>query len=86
MVPETGQTLDDFGVNPIPLENVGTAQLDFDQVLVAEEDTLEAEVLTLYFDAFYLLDNGIEIKNQLLSSTTTSRKTSMGFPRPRTLG
>jgi iron complex outermembrane receptor protein len=65
VVPETGQTLDDFGVNPIPLENVGTAQLDFDQVLVAEEDTLEAEVLTLYFDAFYLLDNGIEIKNQL---------------------
>lgn len=70
-----------FGINPfvfrpefvteadldslMALENVGTAQLDGSDVLVASDDTLENEVLTLYFDMIYTTDSGLEIKNQL---------------------
>ena len=66
--PGTSATLDEilvFGdTSLLALEDSGTTQLRRDQVLVAPEDTLESEVTTLYFDAFYLLDSGIEIKNQ----------------------
>ncbi|MEO0574311.1 MAG: TonB-dependent receptor, partial [Pseudomonadota bacterium] len=43
----------------------GTAQLDGSQVLVAPDDTLENEVMTLYFDGVYQAANGWEVKNQL---------------------
>lgn len=47
------------------LVNVGTTTLDGSQVLVAEDDTLENESITLYFDTIYNTDSGWEIKNQL---------------------
>lgn len=47
------------------LENVGTTTLHGSQVLVAPDDTLQNEVITLYFDAIYYTDSGWEIKNQL---------------------
>jgi iron complex outermembrane receptor protein len=47
------------------LENVGTTQLDGSDVLVAEDDTLENEAITLYFDLIYTTNSGWEIKNQL---------------------
>ncbi|MEO0574089.1 MAG: TonB-dependent receptor plug domain-containing protein, partial [Pseudomonadota bacterium] len=53
-------------INPLSaLVNSGTAQLDGSQVLVAPDDTLENEVMTLYFDGVYQAANGWEIKNQL---------------------
>ncbi|MEO1036581.1 MAG: TonB-dependent receptor [Pseudomonadota bacterium] len=57
-------TLDDLD-SLHALVNPGTAQLDGSQVLVAADDTLENEVITLYFDLIYDTDNGWEIKNQL---------------------
>lgn len=47
------------------LENVGTAQLDGSQVLVAPDDTLENEALTLYFDAILTTASNWEITNKL---------------------
>lgn len=47
------------------LQNVGTATLKGNQVLVAPDDTLESEVLTLYFDIIYETDNDWEFRNQL---------------------
>ncbi len=47
------------------LENVGTAQLDGSDVLVAPDDQLTNEAITLYFDAIYTTASGWEIKNQL---------------------
>lgn len=53
-------------INPLSaLVNPGTAQLDPSQVLVAPDDTLENDVITLYFDAIWQLESGWEIKNQL---------------------
>lgn len=53
-------------IDPIQgLVNVGTTTLDGSQVLVADDDTLENEVVTLYFDTIYTTDSGWEIKNQL---------------------
>ena len=53
-------------INPLSaLVNPGTAQLDGSEVLVAPDDTLENDVLTLYFDAIWQLESGWEIKNQL---------------------
>ncbi|MEM8547614.1 MAG: TonB-dependent receptor, partial [Pseudomonadota bacterium] len=53
-------------INPLSaLVNAGTATLDGSQVLVAPDDTLENDVLTLYFDAIWTLDSGWEVKNQL---------------------
>ncbi|MEM6809040.1 MAG: TonB-dependent receptor plug domain-containing protein [Pseudomonadota bacterium] len=53
-------------INPLSaLVNPGTAQLDGSEVLVAPDDTLENDVLTLYFDAIWQFESGWEIKNQL---------------------
>lgn len=53
-------------INPLSaLVNPGTAQLDGSQVLVAADDILANEVMTLYFDALYEGSNDWEIKNQL---------------------
>jgi iron complex outermembrane recepter protein len=70
-----------FGINPfvfrpelvteadldslMALENPGTTKLDGDQVVVAKEDLMENDVLTLYFDAHYYFDSGLSVKNQL---------------------
>ena len=71
-----GQTISQFflfpsfveeaDLNPLSaLENPGTTQLSRSSVLVDPRDELDNEVLTLYFDAIYSADNGLEIKNQL---------------------
>lgn len=60
------EVITDADLTPeMALVNAGTTTLSGNQVLVAEDDTLENEVYTLYFDAIYLLDSGWEIKNQL---------------------
>jgi len=53
----------------LALENTGTTRLRGKDVLVSEDDALESEVLTLYFDVIYELDNGLSIKNQLFYET-----------------
>lgn len=55
---------DDEATDLMQLENVGTATLSGSQVLVAPEDQLLNEAVTLYFDAIFYTDNW-EIKNQL---------------------
>ncbi|BFM07993.1 TonB-dependent siderophore receptor [Halioxenophilus aromaticivorans] len=57
-------TVDDLD-SQAALQNVGTATLDGSDVLVAPSDTLENEVITLYFDTIYTANSGLEIKNQL---------------------
>ena len=53
-------------INPLSaLENPGTTQLSGSNVLVDPKDELDNQVLTLYADAIYVADNGLEIKNQL---------------------
>ena len=53
-------------INPLSaLVNPGTTQLSRNNVLVDPRDELDNQVLTLYFDAIYNADNGLEIKNQL---------------------
>jgi len=51
--------------NLYELQNVGTAKLDGSNVLVAADDALENEVLTLYFDFIYTSAGDWEWKNQL---------------------
>ncbi len=47
------------------LVNPGTVTLDESNVLVDPNDTLDNQVLTLYFDAEYVTDSGWTITNQL---------------------
>ncbi|MBQ4832917.1 TonB-dependent receptor [Pseudoalteromonas sp. MMG010] len=56
---------DSEATDAMMLENVGTATLSHNQVLVAADDQLVNTAQTFYFDMFYYLDNGWEIKNQL---------------------
>lgn len=59
-------SVDEASLNPLSaLVNPGRAQLDGSQVVVAPDDTLDNEVMTLYFDIIYDANNGWEIKNQL---------------------
>jgi iron complex outermembrane receptor protein len=46
------------------LINPGTAHIEGNQVLVQEDDTLEDEVLTLYFDYVYDSGNGVTVRNK----------------------
>jgi len=55
--------LADFGF--LALENVGTTRLSRSKTIQSEDDTLENELVTLYFDVIYENDNGLEIKNQM---------------------
>jgi len=62
------------------LQNVGTAKLKGHQVLVAADDTLESNVLTLYFDGIYTTDSDWELKNQLFYETyDTLSENAYGF-------
>ncbi|NOX69608.1 MAG: TonB-dependent receptor [Gammaproteobacteria bacterium] len=47
------------------LQNVGTATLKGNQVLVAADDRLDNQTVTLYMDIIYDTDSGWEFKNQL---------------------
>jgi iron complex outermembrane receptor protein len=51
------------------LVNPGTTTLDESNVLVDPNDTLDNQVLTLYLDFEYDMDNGIRITNQLFYET-----------------
>ncbi|QDG34512.1 TonB-dependent receptor [Alteromonas mediterranea] len=55
---------DDEATALMQLENVGTTTLSGNQVLVAPDDQLGNEAITLYFDTIYYTDNW-EIRNQL---------------------
>ena len=61
-----GETLV-FGCTPqaLRLLDPGVATLSGDQVIVAPDDTLENQVLTLYFDAALTTANGWEWRNQM---------------------
>ena len=65
-----GETLV-FGCVPdlLGLLDPGTGTLSGDQVLVAPDDTLENQVLTLYFDAYLTTANGWEWRNQVFFET-----------------
>lgn len=65
-----GETLV-FGCLPdlLGLLDPGTGTLSGDQVLVAPDDTLENQVLTLYFDAQLNTANGWEWRNQVFFET-----------------
>ena len=65
-----GETLV-FGCVPdlLGLLDPGTGTLSGDQVLVAPDDTLENQVLTLYFDAQLDAANGWEWRNQMFFET-----------------
>lgn len=53
-------------LNPLSaLENPGTTTLSRSNVLADPNDELDNQTMTLYFDAMYTADNGLEIKNQL---------------------
>ena len=54
---------DDEATELMKLQNVGTAKLSGSQVLVAPDDQLGNEAITLYFDTIYYTDNW-EIRNQ----------------------
>ena len=60
-----------FGCFPerLSLVDPGTATLSGDQVVVAPEDTLENQVLTLYFDFRVSTDSGWEWRNKLFYET-----------------
>ena len=71
-----------FGCRPdlLALASTGTATLDMSEVLTWPEDVLEAEVLTLYFDAIFDADSGWEWKNQLFyESYDTLGESGYGF-------
>ncbi len=54
---------DDEATDLMQLQNVGTTKLKGNQVLVAPDDQLGNEAVTLYFDTIYFTDNW-EIRNQ----------------------
>ena len=60
-----------FGCVPdlLGLLDSDTATLSGDQVLVAPDDTLENQVLTLYLDAYLTTANGWEWRNQMFFET-----------------
>ena len=60
LVAATGQDLDSLA-----LVNPGITILDESDTLIAPDDTLENEVLTLYFDVIYTTDSDWEITNQM---------------------
>ena len=65
-VPPSAATDADFAALPhLALENTGTTTLSRQKVLTGPDDTLENEMLTLYFDVIYENENGLEIKNQM---------------------
>lgn len=53
-------------LNPLSaLENPGTTTLQGSSVLADPNDELDNQTVTLYLDAIYNADNGLEVKNQL---------------------
>ncbi len=70
LTPGSSETIDELEIlvgdlSALALVNVGTAKLSGSNVLVAADDRLENEVITLYFDITYTSGGGWEWKNQL---------------------
>jgi len=66
--------------NIMALENISTATLNGNQVLVAADDELKNTVNTLYFDMIYYTDSGWEVKNQLFyEGYTNNNENAYGF-------
>lgn len=58
--------VNEAAINPLSaLENPGRTTLRRSSVLVDPNDELDNQTTTLYFDAVYSADNGLEIKNQM---------------------
>ena len=68
---------------PIPtwrLLNPGTTKIDGSTVLVQEDDTLEDEVLTLYFDAIFDVTDSLNITNKsFFESLDNLNENAYGF-------
>ncbi|MBB6095539.1 iron complex outermembrane receptor protein [Povalibacter uvarum] len=80
--PQTPQSiLAALQANPnLNLENPGTAHIDGNTVLVQEDDTLESEVLTLYFDYIYESGNGLMVTNKtFFESLDNVNENAYGF-------
>ncbi|MEM6485123.1 MAG: TonB-dependent receptor plug domain-containing protein [Pseudomonadota bacterium] len=60
---------EDSLIPEMALVNPGTTTLDESNVLVDPNDTLDNQVLTLYFDAEYVTESGLRITNQLFFET-----------------
>lgn len=70
LTPGNPETIADLEIlvgdlSALALVNVGTAKLDGSNVLVAADDRLENEVLTLYFDIIYTSAGDWQWKNQM---------------------
>ncbi len=70
LTPGNPETIDELetlvgDLSRLALTNVGTAKLKGSQVIVAPDDQLGNEVLTLYFDQTYTSSNDWEFKNQM---------------------
>ncbi len=62
------------------LENPGETHIDGSTVLVQEDDTLESEVLTLYFDYIYEPGSGLKITNKtFFESLDNVNENAYGF-------
>ena len=72
-----------FDVSNLALDTLGsprTVKLDGSTVLVAPEDQLDNEVLTLYFDVMYAADNGWVLENKLFyESYDNLNENAFGF-------
>ena len=70
---------DDEATDLMKLQNVGTTKLSGSQVLVAPDDQLNNEAVTLYFDTIYYTDNW-EIRNQFFyDSYDNTNENAYGF-------
>jgi iron complex outermembrane recepter protein len=62
------------------LQNPGTAQIRGSTVLVQEDDTLEDDVVTLYFDLIWELENGLKVVNKTFyESLENTNQNAYGF-------
>jgi iron complex outermembrane receptor protein len=68
-------------INPLSaLVNPGTTQLSRSNVLADPDDELDNQTLTLYFDATYTADSGLEIKNQMFyESLKNNNENAYGY-------
>lgn len=68
-------------LNPLSaLVNPGTTTLSRSNVLVDPNDELDNQTITLYFDAIYNMDNGLEAKNQVFyEKLTNNNENAYGF-------
>ncbi|TCO78606.1 TonB-dependent siderophore receptor [Chromatocurvus halotolerans] len=73
--------VDQANLNPLSaLENPGTTTLSRSNVLADPNDELDNKTLTLYFDAIYQAENGLQVKNQLFYETLeNNNENAYGF-------